>query len=69
MGRLSSEQKKFYKENGYLILKNIISEEMLKEMSTEYDNLFERANDKNVEISWIGKRFGDRDNNTDKTVS
>ena len=39
---LTSEEKQFYAENGYVRLCNVFSPEEVDEMSAEYDDVFER---------------------------
>lgn len=57
---LTEEQKQFYKENGYLLVKNVFTEEELKEIETEYENLFRRQNLDNMESAWVGSDENDR---------
>lgn len=52
--RLTDEQIKFYKDNGYIHIKNLLTPEELKEISDEYDNLFNRKNQGIMENSWVG---------------
>lgn len=52
--RLTDEQIKFYKDNGYIHIKNLLTPEELKEISDEYDNLFRRKNQGIMENSWVG---------------
>ncbi|XP_063831149.1 phytanoyl-CoA dioxygenase, peroxisomal-like [Ostrinia nubilalis] len=68
MGRLTSEQKQFYKDNGYIVLKNLINEKDLTLISEEYDKLFERKNQEKMEASWVGSDENDRKNDSAFTV-
>ncbi|XP_026748432.2 phytanoyl-CoA dioxygenase, peroxisomal-like [Galleria mellonella] len=68
MVRLTEEQKQFYKSNGYIILKNLISEKELDTISREYDEVFERKNRENIESSWVGKDAEDRKSDSPYTV-
>ena len=54
MVRLTKEQVQFYKDNGYIHLKNLIKGEELKRVSEEYDDLFKRKNQAKTESSWVG---------------
>ena len=38
---LTSKQKEFYKENGFLKLKGLFNQEELDKLATEYEELFE----------------------------
>ena len=69
MSRLTAEQKTFYKENGYIVLKDVLSEEELSAISAEYDKLFERKNQDKMESSWVGSDADDRRNDAAQTVS
>nr|XP_045599032.1 phytanoyl-CoA dioxygenase, peroxisomal-like [Procambarus clarkii]XP_045599043.1 phytanoyl-CoA dioxygenase, peroxisomal-like [Procambarus clarkii]XP_045599053.1 phytanoyl-CoA dioxygenase, peroxisomal-like [Procambarus clarkii]XP_045599061.1 phytanoyl-CoA dioxygenase, peroxisomal-like [Procambarus clarkii] len=50
---LTPEQKKFYDDNGYVVI-NVLSEEEKDELSTEYDRLFESKREYELEASWQG---------------
>lgn len=69
MGRLTQEQKLFYKENGYIVLKDVLSEEELNAISEEYDKLFARKNQDKMESSWVGSDADDRKSDAAQTVS
>lgn len=69
MGRLTPEQKKFYKDNGYILLKNLISEKELSRVIDEYDKLFKRKNQETMENSWVGKNEDNRKSDSPYTVS
>ncbi|XP_068619217.1 probable alpha-ketoglutarate-dependent hypophosphite dioxygenase [Battus philenor] len=68
MGRLTAEEKKFYKENGYIILKNIIPEDELAKIIEEYDKLFKRKNQAKLETSWVGSDENFRQTDSPYTV-
>ncbi|CAH0593989.1 unnamed protein product [Chrysodeixis includens] len=68
MGRLTQEQKDFYKNNGYIILKNVLLEEDLSAITEEYDKLFARKNQEKMESSWVGTDADDRKNASEFTV-
>ncbi len=38
---LNNCQKKFYQENGFVLLQNIFEENEFEEISAEYDNIFQ----------------------------
>lgn len=69
MGRLTSEQKQFYKDNGYIVLKAVLPEDELNAISEEYDKLFARKNQDKMESSWVGSDADDRRSNATQTVS
>lgn len=69
MGYLTAEQKEFYKENGFIVLKNLVPPEELDAMSVEYNKLFARKNEDKMESSWVGSDANDRHNNSEFTVS
>ncbi|KAM3955877.1 phytanoyl-CoA dioxygenase, peroxisomal [Aphomia sociella] len=68
MVRLTEEQKQFYKDNGYLVLKNLIPEDELNTLSREYDELFYRKNQQKMESSWVGSDANDRKSDSPYTV-
>ncbi|CAH0400391.1 unnamed protein product [Chilo suppressalis] len=68
MGRLTVEQKEFYKENGYILLKDLIPSEHLLQISEEYDSLFKRKNQEKMESSWVGSDVNDRKTDSAYTV-
>ena len=51
---LTEEQVNFYKENGYLILNDLYSAAEIEECSKEYDALFARKQESNLEATWQG---------------
>ncbi|XP_038206881.1 phytanoyl-CoA dioxygenase, peroxisomal-like [Zerene cesonia] len=67
MVRLTKAQIQFYKDNGYLHLKNLIKGRELERLSEEYDNLFQRKKDSALESSWVGTD-GDREGKSELTV-
>ncbi|XP_075976586.1 phytanoyl-CoA dioxygenase, peroxisomal-like [Anticarsia gemmatalis] len=68
MVRLTAEQKQFYKDNGYILLKNLLSEKELSQVIDEYDKLFKRKNLETMENSWVGKNKDNRKSNSPYTV-
>lgn len=68
MGRLTPEQKQFYKDNGFILLKNLISEKELSRVIDEYDKLFKRKNQETMENSWVGKNEDNRKSDSPYTV-
>ncbi|XP_066950957.1 phytanoyl-CoA dioxygenase, peroxisomal-like [Macrobrachium rosenbergii] len=50
---LTAEQKKFYNDNGYVVL-DILSEAEIDELGREYDDIFKRKADSNLEATWQG---------------
>lgn len=63
----TEEQKKFYKDNGYIVIKNVLTKEQLDEISTEYDKLFASKDQQKLEYAWLGKKH-DRTHEGDSTV-
>ncbi|VVC86490.1 phytanoyl-CoA dioxygenase, peroxisomal-like [Leptidea sinapis] len=68
MGRLTAEQLKFYKDNGYIVLKKLIKGKELERLSEEYDNLFRRKNEAKTESSWVGSDESHRESDSPYTV-
>ncbi|CAK1583217.1 unnamed protein product [Parnassius mnemosyne] len=68
MVRLTPEQKQFYKDNGYILIKNPFTEEELTRLCNEYENLFQRKNQDKTESSWVGSDDNFRENNGPYTV-
>ncbi|XP_075976791.1 putative alpha-ketoglutarate-dependent hypophosphite dioxygenase [Anticarsia gemmatalis] len=68
MVRLTEEQKQFYKDNGYILLKNLISEEELSRVIDKYDKLFKRKNQDTMENSWVGDNKNNRKTDNPRTV-
>jgi len=68
---LTSEQKQFWKENGYIKLSNVYTMKEMNEISDTYNEMFERAHRKNVslEASWIGEDMKKAAGNIDYSVS
>lgn len=52
---LTEDQKAFYAENGYVVLDNLFTDEEFDEISSEYDNVFERALGSRIEGTWSGE--------------
>lgn len=69
MGHLTTKEKEFYKKNGYLVIKDVLSDKELNEISVEYDKLFARKNQEKMESSWTGSDTNDRKTDSDYTVS
>lgn len=69
MGRLSAEEKQFYKDNGYILIQNLFTDQELEELSTEYDDLFRRKNQAKTESSWVGSDETNRKSDSPYTVS
>ena len=53
MGALTAEQKKFYADNGYIVL-DLLTKQETDNISKEYDLIFERKADSDLETSWQG---------------
>nr|XP_021184926.2 probable alpha-ketoglutarate-dependent hypophosphite dioxygenase [Helicoverpa armigera] len=68
MGRLTTAEKQFYKDNGYIVLKKVLSDEEMNAIIEEYDKLFARKNQDKMESSWVGSDADDRKNNSEQTV-
>jgi len=65
---LTSEQKQFYKDKGFILLDKVFSPEEIEECVEAYDNLFEtkKADPRtNMEAQWAG---GWKDNSVHKSV-
>lgn len=56
---LTAEQKKHYKDNGYIVMKDALTKDEVDELSREYDALFKRKNQAVMEQSWVGRRDDD----------
>lgn len=69
MVRLTPQQKKFYEDNGYILLKNVFSEAELSEAIDEYEQLFARKNQEMMETSWVGSNETNRKSDSPFTVS
>ncbi|XP_076057463.1 phytanoyl-CoA dioxygenase, peroxisomal-like [Oratosquilla oratoria] len=50
---LKEDQKRFYNEQGYLVL-DLLSEEEIQELSDEYDRVFNLRKHENTEATWQG---------------
>ncbi|KAG6453236.1 probable alpha-ketoglutarate-dependent hypophosphite dioxygenase [Manduca sexta] len=68
MTRLTEEQKQFYQDNGYIVVKNVLTEQELAEITEQYDKLFRRKNQEKMESSWVGSDENDRKNDGEMTV-
>lgn len=69
---LTSEQKQFWQENGYIKLSNVYSMKEMNEISDAYNELFERKHRENLaglESSWVGEDMKKLAGYTDYTVS
>ena len=51
---LTEEQLRFYGENGYVVLDSVFPPSQLEECSAEYDQLFERKKQADLEATWQG---------------
>ena len=60
----------FYHKNGFLLLRGVLSTEELKELSLEYDELFERKKLENakLEAMWKGDWSQSRSSSTNTSV-
>ncbi|KAK7080252.1 hypothetical protein SK128_003718 [Halocaridina rubra] len=50
---LTTEQKKFYDDKGYIVL-DILNDAEITELSEEYDQIFRKKSDSNLEATWQG---------------
>ncbi|XP_047470682.1 phytanoyl-CoA dioxygenase, peroxisomal-like isoform X1 [Penaeus chinensis] len=50
---LTPEQKKFYDDNGYVVI-DVLTKEQTDELSRDYDDIFKRKADSNLEATWQG---------------
>ena len=53
MGALTAEQKKFYADNGYIVL-DLLTKQETDNISDEYDLIFKRKADYDLESTWGG---------------
>lgn len=51
---LTKEQLASYDENGYIVL-DLLTKDEIEEMSREYDNIFKRKSNFNLEATWKGQ--------------
>ncbi|XP_069676048.1 phytanoyl-CoA dioxygenase, peroxisomal-like [Periplaneta americana] len=65
---LTKEQVQFYKDNGFIKLENIFTEEEFKEISDEYDDLFARKKSIGLNATWKGKEMKDAANDEEVEV-
>ncbi|XP_043272964.1 probable alpha-ketoglutarate-dependent hypophosphite dioxygenase [Venturia canescens] len=68
---LTAEEKKFWKDNGYIKISNVFSVQEMNEISEAYDELFERKRRENVqglEAAWAGNDMKKAAGNIDYTV-
>lgn len=67
---LTSEQKQFWQENGFVKLSNVYSTKELNEIYDAYDELFERKQNENLnlEARWAGEEMKKAAGNIDYTV-
>ncbi|KAI5646338.1 phytanoyl-CoA dioxygenase (PhyH) domain-containing protein [Phthorimaea operculella] len=68
MVRLTKEQKQFWKDNGFIKLKNIFTKEEMKTISEEYDRLFRLKNNPGMEAAWEGKEMKEAAKEKDYSV-
>lgn len=69
---LTSEQKKFWQENGFIKLSNVYSPKEMNEISDAYNDLFERKHREHMselEAAWVGEDMKKAAGNIDYTVS
>lgn len=68
---LTREQKEYYKENGFIKLAGLFTENEIKEISDAYNELFERKNQEScqgLEAAWKGDAMKKITENVDYTV-
>ncbi len=53
-GMLTEFQRKFYFDNGYIVLDDVYSTSEIDECSSEYDRVFELKKDSDLEATWKG---------------
>ncbi|CAK1553344.1 unnamed protein product [Leptosia nina] len=68
MSRLREEQVQFYRDNGYIVLKNLVKGKELQRLTEEYDDLFRRKNEAKTESSWVGSEQNHRVSDSPYTV-
>lgn len=59
---LTTEQKKFYNDNGYVVL-DILTNEEISELSEDFDRIFEAKDGANLEATWQGDWKTDKKKN------
>lgn len=59
---LTPEQKKFYDDNGYIVL-DILTKEEISELSQEFDKIFQAKAQSNLEATWQGDWKKDKQKN------
>jgi len=53
---ITADKVKFYQENGFVVLKDIYTEQEIDEIAQELDTLFERkSQENNLEATWVGE--------------
>lgn len=65
---LEEKQLQFYRENGYLILDGLYSDAEIDECSSEYDLVFERMRNSDLEATWKGDWNKDATNHKPTSV-
>lgn len=68
MGGLTEEQKKSFKETGFVLLDNIFTNEEMEEMSEAYDEVFDLKQKQtyDMEAAWTGEWRKEEKNKTVK---
>lgn len=69
MVKLTQDQIQFYKDNGYIILRNIFTKEEIKEFVDEYDRLFYEKNNPGMETAWEATHISAMANHESYSVS
>lgn len=62
MGSLTEEQKQFYADNGFIVL-DLLTQQEIAELSTEYDAIFNRNKKEDLEATWKGSWNKDKEAN------
>lgn len=57
MVRLTSEQKQFWNDNGFIKLSNILTQQEFEVINKEYDRIFSLKNNPAMEAAWKGKEM------------
>ncbi|XP_049874863.1 phytanoyl-CoA dioxygenase, peroxisomal-like [Pectinophora gossypiella] len=68
MVRLTKEKIQFWKDNGFIKLKNILTKQELATISKEYDRIFRLKNNPGMEAAWEGNEMKKAAENNEYSV-
>lgn len=69
MVKLTKEQVQFYKDNGFIKLSGLFTEQEMDVVSKEYDRLFFLKNNPGMEAAWLGSAMSKATDNQEYSVS